>query len=115
MHTILCIHEILDRASETKSWERYSVHFHCMIRGDGNDMMSIYSGVCQIYTPPHSVHLCYPCPFLQPLSLVDDVLGGRDRASLEMHLETAMEGGQRCTRRPGSSEFGDALGDQEIK
>jgi len=27
-----------------------SVYFHCMIRWDGNEMMSIYSGVCRIYS-----------------------------------------------------------------
>jgi len=55
------IHEISDRARETKCWERYSVNFHCIIRGDGKEMMSIYSGVSLIYTPRHSVHLRYPC------------------------------------------------------
>ena len=28
----------------------------------------------------------------------------------EIHLEAEIESTQRCTRRPGSSEFGDALG-----
>jgi len=32
-----------------------------------------------------------------------------------MHLETEIEWTQRCTWRPGSSEFGDALGDREIE
>ena len=70
-------------------------------------MMSIYSGVCRVYTPDHSVHLCYPCISVQPPSLLEDeldraclrctwrlgsrelrdALGGRDQASLEMHLE----------------------------
>jgi len=54
-------------------------------------MMSIYSGVCRIYTPRHSVHLRYPCISVQPPSLLEDVLGGRDRACLEMHLETEIE------------------------
>jgi len=63
-------------------------------------MMSIYSRVCRIYTPCHSGHLCYPCISVQPPSLLEDVLGGRDRASLEMHLETER-----------SSELRDALGD----
>jgi len=39
-----------------------------------------------------------------------DALGGRDRSSLEMHLEAEMVWTQRCTWRPWSSEFGDALG-----
>jgi len=50
-------------------------------------MMSIYSGVCRIYTPRHSVHLRCPCISVQPPSLLEDVLGGHDRACLEMHLE----------------------------
>jgi len=82
-----------------------------MIKGDGNEMMSIYSGVCRIYTPHHSVQLRYPCISVQPPSLLEDVLdraclrctwrrrsnelrdalGGRDRASLEMHLEAEIE------------------------
>jgi len=87
------------------------VNLHCKIRGDGNEMMSIYSGVCQIYTPCHSVHLRYLCISIQLLSLVEDVLdstclrctwrrrsnelrdapGGRDRASLEMQLEAELK------------------------
>jgi len=74
-------------------------------------MMSIYSGVCRIYTPRHSVHLRYPCISVQPQSLLEDVLdraclrclwrqrsnelrdalGGRDRACLEMHLEAEVK------------------------
>jgi len=42
-----------------------------------------------------------------------DTLGGRDRASVEMHLETEIEWTQRCTWRPGSSECGDAFGDRD--
>jgi len=37
-------------------------------------------------------------------------LGGRNRASLKMHWEAAIERVWRCTWRPQSSEFGDALG-----
>jgi len=65
-----------------------------MIKGDGNEMMSIYSGVCRIYTPPHTVHLRYPCISVQPPSFLEDVL---DRAYL------------RCTWRPRSNELRDAL------
>jgi len=51
-------------------------------------MLSIYSGVYQIYTPRHSVHLRYPCISVHPLSLLKwsesgDALRGRDRANLE--------------------------------
>jgi len=102
---------------------------------DGNEMMSIYSGDCRIYTPHHSVHLRYPVsPYTSRRSLMmyfeavieriwrctwrlrstepRDTLGGRDRATLEIHLETALEWTQRCTLWPGFSEYGDALGDQ---
>jgi len=79
-------------------------------------MMPIYSGVCRIYTPHHSVHLRYPCISVQPPSLLEYVPRGRDWASWEMHLEEIeIEWTQRCTWRPGSSEFGDALGDREIE
>jgi len=60
------------------------------------DTMSIYSGVCRIYTTRHSVHLRYPCISVQPPSQLEDVL---DRACL------------RCTWRTWLSEFGYALGD----
>ena len=48
--------------------------------------MSMYSAVSRIYTPRHSVHLRFSCISIHPPSLLEDVLGGRDRASLEMHL-----------------------------
>jgi len=100
-------------------------------------MMSIYSGVCQIYTPHHSVHLRYPCISIQPPSLLEDVLGGDDQASLEIHLETErwsehrdalaccdwasmemhleakIEWTQRCTWKPWLSRFGDVLGGRD--
>jgi len=78
-------------------------------------MMSIYSGVCRLYTPCHAVHLRYPCMSIQPASLFEDGPGGRDQASMEMHLETEIEWTQRCTWRPRSSKFGDALGDRQIE
>jgi len=53
--------------------------------------MSIYSGVCRKYTPGHSGHLQYPSISVQPRPLLEDVLGGLDRACLEMHLETEIE------------------------
>ena len=84
---------------------------HCMIRGDGNEMMSIYSGVCRIYTPHHSVQLHCHCIFVQLPSHLDDVRnreclrgtwrrrsselrdapGGRHSACLDLHLETGTE------------------------
>jgi len=86
-----------------------------MIRGDENEMMSIYSGVCRMYTPHHSVHLLDPSISLQPPSLLADVLGGRDCACFEMHLETEIEWTKRWTWRSGSSEVGDALGDRAMQ
>jgi len=75
--------------------------------------MSIYSGVCRIYTPCHSVHLRYRCISVHLPSLLRDALGGRDRACLEMHLEAGIERVWRCTWRPGSSELRDALGGRD--
>jgi len=76
-------------------------------------MMSIYTGVSRICTPRCSVHPCYPCISVHQPSLINAVLGGRDRASWEMHLEAEIEWTQRCTWRPGSSELRDALRDQD--
>ena len=44
------------------------------------------------------------------LSELRDALGGRDRASLEMHWDGMIELVWRCTGRPRSSELRDALG-----
>jgi hypothetical protein len=74
-------------------------------------MMSMYSVVCRIYTPRHSVHLGYSSISIHPLSLLADVLGGHDQACFEMHLQTEIEGTERCRWGPGSSEFRDALED----
>ena len=76
-------------------------------------MLSIYPGVSQIYTPHRSFHLHFPCISVHPPSLLNNILGGRDWSSLELHLEAEMELTQRCTGRPWSSEFGDALGDRD--
>jgi len=85
-------------------------------------MMSIYCRVCRIYTPRHSGHLRYPCSSIQPPALIEDALVGRDRACLELNLETedrvnseiqleaVFERDWRCTRRPRSSELRDPLG-----
>jgi len=64
------------------------------------------------YIPRHSVHLLYLCISVHLSLLLKDVLGCCDRACFEMHLETESEWTQRCTWRPGSSEFGDAFGHQ---
>ena len=49
-----------------------------------------------------NVHLHYPCVSIHPPSLINDVLEGHDRASLEMHWG------------PWSSEFEDALGRRNV-
>jgi len=46
------------------------------------------------------------------LSELRDALGGRDRATMEMQLETKIEWTLRCTWTPWSSEFRDAIGDR---
>ena len=42
-----------------------------------------------------------------------DANGGRDRVTLDMHLEAAMERVWRCTGRLWSTEFGDAVGGRD--
>jgi len=71
--------------------------------------MSSYPRVSRICTPRRSVHSRYPCISVHPPSLINDVLGGRDRASCEMHLEAKIEWTQRCTWSPGSNELSDTL------
>jgi len=66
--------------------------------GDGNEMMSIYSGVCRINTPRHSVLISYPWISVQPPSLLEDVL---DRTC------------SICTWRRRSYELWDALGGRD--
>jgi len=67
----------------------------------------------RICTPRRSVNLCYPCISVHPPSFINDVLWGRDRATLDMQLETEIERTSRCTGRLWLSEFGDALGDYD--
>jgi len=87
------------------------------------------AAVCRLYTPRHPVHLCYPSISIQPPSLLEDILdraclrctlrlrsselrdarGGRDRASVKMHLEAMIV----RTCRPWSSESGDTLGGRD--
>jgi len=73
-------------------------------------MISIDSGVCQIYTPRHSDLLRYPWISVNLLTFLEDVLGGRDQPCLEMHLEARIEPVWRCTWRLRWSELRDALG-----
>jgi len=75
--------------------------------------MSIYPRVSRICTPRRSVHLRYPCISVHPPSLINDVLGGRDRASWDIHLVAEIEWTQWYTPRLWSSEFGLALGGRD--
>ena len=95
------------RYDTTRPWESTQLRGS---RGEENEMMSIYPGVSRIWTPCRSVHLRYPCISVHPPSLINDVLGGRDRSSCEMHLEAKIKWTQRRTCRPRSDELGDALG-----
>jgi len=84
-------------------------------------MMSIYPAVSRICTPHRSVHIHYPCISVHPPSPINDVLGGHDRASWEMHLEAMIVNSEthwesviervwRCTCRLWWSEIGGVLG-----
>jgi len=53
--------------------------------------LSIYPGVTRIYTPRRSFHLRYLYISVHPLSLLNNILEGRDGASLEMHLKAGIE------------------------
>jgi len=75
--------------------------------------LSIYPGVSRIYTPHRSFHLRYLCISVHPPSLLNDILGGSDRASLEMHLEAVIDRVWRCTGRPRSRELRDAFGGRD--
>jgi len=55
------------------------------------------------------MHLRYHCISVHPPSLLEDLLGGCDRASLEMHLEAVSV----WTYRLESSVFGDTLGGRD--
>jgi len=59
------------------------------------------------------LHLRYPWISVHPPCLINDVLGGCDRASWDMHLEAEIEWTQRCTWRPGLTELRDALGGRD--
>ena len=71
--------------------------------------LSIYPGVSRIYTPRRSFHLRYLCVSVHPPWLLNDILEGRHRAKLEIHLEAEVEWTGRRALRPWSIEFGDAL------
>jgi len=73
----------------------------------------IFPGVSRIYSPRRSFHLRYRCISLYPPSLLNDILGGRDRSSLEMHLEAEIEWTERCSWRPWSIELRAALGGRD--
>jgi hypothetical protein len=52
--------------------------------------MSVYTRVCRIATPRQSFHLRYCCISVHLPSLHKDVLGGYDRARLEIDLEAVI-------------------------
>jgi len=76
-------------------------------------MLSICPGVFRIYTPHRSFHLHYPCISMYPQSLINDILGGCDGASLEMHWEAMIEWVWKCTWRSRWSELRDTLGNRD--
>ena len=84
-----------------------------MRRWDEHEIVSIYPKVSWIYTPCGTFHHLYPCIYVHPWSLLNDILGGRDRASLEMHLEAVIHRVCRCVERPWCSEFCDGLGGRD--
>jgi len=104
-----------------------SMYLYCY---PSTNTISGLAAVCRIYTPRHPVHLRYPCISVQPPSLLEDILdraclrctwsrrlselrdalGGRDWASLEMHVEAVIERVWRYTWRPWLSEIGWVLG-----
>jgi len=53
------------------------------------------------------------CTWRAGSSELRDALGGRDRASLEMHFEAVIVRVWKCTLRPWSSKVGDAIGDRD--
>jgi len=62
------------------------------------------------YTHHRSFHVRIS---VHPPSLLNDILGVRDRSSLEMHWEAVIERVWRCTWRPRWSELRDALGGRD--
>jgi len=71
-------------------------------------MLSIYPGVSRMYTPHRSFNLRYHCISVHPPSLLNDIIGGRDQASLDLQCEAEIKWTQRCTLRLWPSKFGDA-------
>jgi len=67
----------------------------------------------RIYTPHRAVHLQFCWNSIHPPLLLKGVLWGRDKANLEIQLETEIEWTPRCIGRPWSSQFGDAIGDRD--
>ena len=59
-------------------------------RGDCQQFEVRLKMMTNMYSPSLS-HLRYPCVSVHPPSLFTDVLGGRDRASFEMHFEAVIE------------------------
>jgi len=82
-------------------------------RWDEHGMRSIYPGVSRICTPRRTIHLRFPCISVHPPMLIKDVLGGRDRASWEMHLQAKIKWTKWYTPRLWSSKFGHEIGGRD--
>jgi len=76
-------------------------------------MLSVCPVVSRIDTPRPSLQLHYPCVSVHPPTLLDDTLGGRDRASLDMHFKAVIDRVWGCTWRVRSSELRDGLGGRD--
>jgi len=57
-----------------------------MTRWDDNGMLSIYNGVSRIYAPRYSFPHCYPCIPVHSPSPHNDIIGGLNQSSSEIHL-----------------------------
>ena len=64
-------------------------------------------------TPSRSVHLRYPCISVHQPSLINELLGGHDRASLKTHFEAVIERVWKCIWRPRLSKLRDTPGGRD--
>ena len=68
-------------------------------------MLSIYPEVSWIYNLHRPLCLHYPWISVHIPSLLNDILGDCDRATVELDLEVEIEWNEGCTLRLWSSEF----------
>jgi len=73
----------------------------------------VFSSLYQCIYIATYLHLRYPWISVHPPSLIIDVLGCRDWASWDMHLEAEIEWTQRCPWGRGSTELRVALGGRD--